>query len=97
MNFRPSYFPFTEPSFEVDIKCVHCAGNGCNVCKNTGWVEILGCGVIHPNVLKNCNINPKIYNGIAFGIGVERLIMIKHKVNDIKLFFDNKIDFLKQF
>ncbi len=96
-KFRSSYFPFTEPSFEVDIKCFYCSGNGCSICKNSGWIEILGCGLIHPNVLIECNIDPNIYNGFAFGIGVERLAMIKYKINDIKLFFENNIEFLNQF
>lgn len=96
-KFRSSYFPFTEPSFEVDIKCFYCSGNGCSICKNSGWIEILGCGLIHPNILTGCNIDPNIYNGFAFGIGVERLAMIKYKINDIKLFFENNIEFLNQF
>ncbi|HIH2762903.1 MAG TPA: phenylalanine--tRNA ligase subunit alpha [Candidatus Azoamicus sp.] len=96
-KFRSSYFPFTEPSFEVDIKCFHCSGIGCSVCKSSGWIEILGCGLIHPKILKECKIDPYIYNGFAFGIGVERLAMIKYKINDIKLFFENNIEFLNQF
>ena len=97
IKFRSSYFPFTEPSFEVDIKCVHCLGSKCYFCKNSGWLEVLGCGVVHPFILKECKINSNIYTGIAFGLGVERLTMIKHKINDIKLFFENNLDFLKQF
>lgn len=97
IKFRSSYFPFTEPSFEVDIKCVHCLGIGCKICKNSGWIEILGCGMINPFILNTCNIDPNIYNGFAFGIGVERLAMIKYKINDIKLFFENNLDFLSQF
>jgi phenylalanyl-tRNA synthetase alpha chain len=96
-KFRSSYFPFTEPSFEVDIKCFYCSGIGCSICKSSGWIEILGCGLIHPNILKECEIDPFIYNGLAFGIGVERLAMIKYKINDIKLFFENNIEFLNQF
>jgi phenylalanyl-tRNA synthetase alpha chain len=96
-KFRSSYFPFTEPSFEVDIKCFYCLGKGCFICKNSGWIEILGCGLIHPNILNECNIDPLIYNGFAFGMGVERLTMIKYKINDIKLFFENNIEFLNQF
>lgn len=96
-KFRSSYFPFTEPSFEVDIKCFYCRGIGCSICKSSGWIEILGCGLIHPNILKECEIDPLIYNGLAFGIGVERLAMIKYKINDIKLFFENNIEFLNQF
>ena len=96
-NFRSSYFPFTEPSIEVDIECFNCNRNGCNLCKYSGWIEVIGCGMIHINVLKNCNINSKVYTGIAFGIGVERLIMLKYKINDIRLYFENNIDFLSQF
>ena len=96
-NFRPSYFPFTEPSIEVDIACFNCDNNGCNLCKFTGWIEVLGCGLIHPNVLKNCEINNKKYTGLAFGLGLERLIMIKFKISDIRMYFENNLDFLKQF
>jgi phenylalanyl-tRNA synthetase alpha chain len=94
---RYSYFPFTEPSMEIDIICIYCNGKGCNTCKNAGWIEILGCGMIHPKILKNCNINTNIFNGFAFGIGIERLIMIKYKINDIRCLFENNIEFLKQF
>lgn len=97
LKFRSSFFSFTEPSFEVDIKCIYCGGRGCNVCKKSGWIEILGCGMIHPNVLKINNIDPSIYNGFAFGIGIERLTMIKYKINDIKLFYENNVSFLNQF
>lgn len=96
-KFRSSYFPFTEPSFEIDIKCFYCSGLGCSVCKFSGWIEILGCGLVHPNILKECKIDPCIYNGFAFGIGVERLAMIKYKINDIKLFFESNVEFLNQF
>ncbi|HIH2763833.1 MAG TPA: tRNA ligase subunit PheS family protein, partial [Candidatus Azoamicus sp.] len=96
-KFRSSYFPFTEPSFEIDIKCFYCSGSGCSVCKSSGWIEILGCGLVHPNILKECKIDPYIYNGFAFGIGVERLAMIKYKINDIKLFFESNVEFLNQF
>jgi phenylalanyl-tRNA synthetase alpha chain len=97
IRFRPSYFPFTEPSAEMDINCQICHGKGCNVCKHTGWVEILGCGMVHPNVLKNCNIDPNKYTGFAFGMGIERPAMLKYGINDIRLFSENDIRFLKQF
>jgi len=96
IRFRSSYFPFTEPSVEVDIKCVNCKTK-CNICNNTKWVEILGCGMIHPDILKNCNIDNKKYRGIAFGIGVDRLSMLKYEIQDIRLNFENDINFLKQF
>jgi phenylalanyl-tRNA synthetase alpha chain len=97
IRFRPSYFPFTEPSAEMDINCQICHGAGCNVCKHTGWVEILGCGMMHPNVLKNCNIDPEKYTGFAFGMGIERSAMLKYEINDIRLFSENDVRFLKQF
>ena len=97
IRLRPSYFPFTEPSAEMDIECKICGGKGCNVCKYSGWVEILGCGMVDPNVLDNCNINSKEYNGYAFGLGIERMAMLKYKINDIRLFFENDVRFLKQF
>ena len=97
IRFRPSYFPFTEPSAEMDISCFICGGDGCKICKHTGWVEILGCGMVDPNVLKNCNIDPEEYTGYAFGMGIERIAMLKYQVNDIRLFFENDIRFLKQF
>ncbi|RLD62461.1 MAG: phenylalanine--tRNA ligase subunit alpha [Bacteroidetes bacterium] len=96
-RFRPSYFPFTEPSAEMDISCFICDGKGCNVCKYTGWVEILGCGMVDPNVLENCNIDSKKYTGFAFGMGIERITMLKYQINDIRNFFENDIRFLKQF
>lgn len=96
INFRSSYFPFTEPSMEIDIECTKCSGLKCSLCKYTGWIEVLGCGIIHENVLKSCSIN-KTYTGFAFGMGIERLTMIKYKINDIRLYFENNIDFLKQF
>jgi len=96
-RFRPSYFPFTEPSAEMDISCFICGGDGCKICKHTGWVEILGCGMVDPNVLKNCDIDPEEYTGFAFGMGIERIAMLKYQVNDIRLFFENDIRFLKQF
>jgi phenylalanyl-tRNA synthetase alpha chain len=97
IRLRPSYFPFTEPSAEMDIECKICGGNGCNVCKYSGWVEILGCGMVDPNVLDNCGINSKEYNGYAFGMGIERMAMLKYKINDIRLFFENDVRFLGQF
>jgi len=95
-RIRASYFPFTEPSIEIDIKCINCLGNLCSLCKYTGWIEILGCGIIHSNVLKNCKINEKEYTGLAFGMGIERITMIKHNINDLRLFFENNIEFLNQ-
>ena len=97
IRFRPSYFPFTEPSAEMDISCQICGGKGCNVCKYSGWVEILGCGMVHPKVLENCNIDPEKYTGYAFGMGIERPAMLKYGINDIRLFSENDIRFLKQF
>jgi len=97
VRFRPSYFPFTEPSAEMDISCLLCKGVGCNVCKYTGWVEILGCGMIDPNVLKNCGINPEEYSGFAFGMGIERIAMLKYDVKDLRTYFTNDVSFLKQF
>jgi phenylalanyl-tRNA synthetase alpha chain len=97
VRFRPSYFPFTEPSAEMDVSCFICGGTGCNICKKTGWVEILGCGMVHPNVLQNCNIDPAKYTGFAFGMGVERPAMLKYGINDIRLFSENDQRFLKQF
>jgi phenylalanyl-tRNA synthetase alpha chain len=97
VRFRPSYFPFTEPSAEMDVSCFICGGVGCNICKKTGWVEILGCGMVHPNVLQNCNIDPNKYTGFAFGMGIERPAMLKYGINDIRLFSENDVRFLKQF
>jgi phenylalanyl-tRNA synthetase alpha chain len=97
VRFRPSYFPFTEPSAEMDISCLICNGAGCNVCKHTGWVEILGCGMVHPNVLQNCGIDPNKYTGFAFGMGIERITMLKYQVKDLRLFSENDLRFLKQF
>ena len=97
VRFRPSYFPFTEPSAEMDVTCFICGGSGCNICKKTGWVEILGCGMVHPNVLTNCNIDPNKYTGFAFGMGIERPAMLKYGVNDLRLFSENDVRFLKQF
>ncbi|PVD52577.1 phenylalanine--tRNA ligase subunit alpha [Terrimonas sp.] len=97
VRFRPSYFPFTEPSAEMDISCQLCKGAGCNVCKYTGWLEILGCGMVHPKVLQACNIDPEVYTGFAFGMGVERPALLKYGINDIRLFSENDVRFLKQF
>ena len=97
VRLRPSYFPFTEPSAEVDIECVMCGGEGCRVCSGTGWIEILGCGMVHPNVLRNVGIDPEEFTGYAFGMGVERLTMLRYGVNDLRLFFENDLRFLRQF
>ncbi len=97
VRFRPSYFPFTEPSAEMDISCLLCKGKGCNVCKYTGWLEILGCGMIDPNVLKASNIDPEKYSGFAFGMGIERIAMLKFEVKDLRTYFNNDTRFLKQF
>jgi phenylalanyl-tRNA synthetase alpha chain len=97
VRFRPSYFPFTEPSAEMDISCLICGGEGCNICKHTGWVEILGSGMVHPNVLSNFGIDPNRYTGFAFGMGVERITQLKYQVNDLRLYSQNDIRFLKQF
>jgi len=96
-RFRPSYFPFTEPSAEMDISCNICGGKGCNICKYTGWVEILGCGMVDPAVLENCNIDSKKYTGFAFGMGIERITMLKYQINDLRLYFENDVRFLRQF
>jgi phenylalanyl-tRNA synthetase alpha chain len=97
VRFRPSYFPFTEPSAEMDISCLICGGEGCSVCKKTGWVEILGCGMVHPKVLENCGIDSNKYTGFAFGMGVERITMLSYQIKDLRLFSENDIRFLKQF
>jgi phenylalanyl-tRNA synthetase alpha chain len=97
IRLRPSYFPFTEPSAEVDVSCNICSGKGCTVCKYTGYLEILGCGMIDPNVLDNCGIDSKKYTGFAFGMGIERIAMLKYRVNDLRLFYENDIRFLGQF
>jgi phenylalanyl-tRNA synthetase alpha chain len=97
MRLRPSYFPFTEPSAEVDITCVLCGGTGCRVCKQTGWLEISGCGMVHPNVFRACGVDPERYTGYAFGMGIERLAMLRYGVNDLRLFFENDLRFLGQF
>ncbi len=97
VRFRPSYFPFTEPSAEVDIECVMCNGKGCRVCSQTGWLEVMGCGMIHPEVFHAVNIDSDKYNGFAFGMGVERLAMLRYGINDLRLFFENDLKFLEQF
>jgi phenylalanyl-tRNA synthetase alpha chain len=97
MRMRPSYFPFTEPSAEVDIECVFCHGSGCRVCKHTGWLEILGCGMVHPNVLAAADLDSERWQGYAFGMGIDRLAMLRYGVNDLRLFFENDLQFLKQF
>lgn len=97
IRLRPSFFPFTEPSAEMDVTCSICKGKGCNVCKYTGWLEIMGCGMIDPNVLKNCNIDPEKYSGYAFGMGIERIAMLKYDVKDLRLFSENDVRFLRQF
>lgn len=97
LRFRPSYFPFTEPSAEVDIQCVMCGGEGCRVCSRSGWLEVLGCGMVHPNVFNSVGLDNEKYTGLAFGLGVERLAMLRYGVNDLRLFFENDLRFLKQF
>lgn len=97
VRFRPSYFPFTEPSAEMDIQCVMCDGHGCRVCSHTGWLEILGCGMVHPKVFEHVNVDSEKYTGFAFGMGVERLTMLRYGVNDLRLFFENDLKFLRQF
>ncbi len=97
VRFRPHHFPFTEPSAEMDISCFVCGGEGCRVCKGEGWIEILGCGMVHPKVLKNCGIDPEVYSGFAFGIGLERIVMRRYDIDDLRLFFENDVRFLKQF
>jgi phenylalanyl-tRNA synthetase alpha chain len=97
VRLRPSYFPFTEPSAEVDISCVFCGGAGCRVCKQTGWLEVAGCGLVHPNVLQAADVDPGRWSGYAFGMGVERLAMLKYGVSDLRLFYENDLRFLQQF
>lgn len=97
IRFRSSYFPFTEPSVEVDVSCFNCHGKGCNVCKNSGWIEILGAGMVHPNVLKMSGYDPDIYSGFAFGIGIERVAMLRYGIDDIRRFYQNDIRFIKEF
>ena len=97
IRMRPSYFPFTEPSMEVDVTCFICGSKGCSICKGSGWVEILGCGMVNPKVLENCKIDPAKYTGFAFGMGIERIAMLKYQINDIRLFYENDVRFLNQF
>ena len=97
VKFRPSFFAFTEPSVEVDVTCSECGGKGCRVCKGSGWIEILGAGMVHPNVLKSCGIDPEEYSGFAFGIGLDRLTTTRYKISDIRLLFENDKRFLEQF
>ena len=97
VKFRPHHFPFTEPSAEVDVSCFKCGGKGCRFCKGSGWIEILGCGMVHPKVLKMCNIDPEEYSGFAFGVGLERIALLKYEIDDMRLLYENDIRFLKQF
>ena len=96
-RFRPSYFPFVEPGMEVDVRCTSCKGSGCRLCKRTGWLEVLGAGLIHPNVLKKANIDPEIYSGYAWGMGIERPLLLRSRIPDIRLFTQNDLRFLAQF
>ena len=97
VRFRPHHFPFTEPSAEVDVQCFNCKGEGCRLCKGEGWIEILGCGMVHPKVLSNCGIDPDVYSGFALGMGLERVVMRRYNIDDIRLFYENDVRFLKQF
>ena len=97
VRFRPSYFPFTEPSAEVDMGCVHCGGKGCRICSHTGWLEVMGCGMVHPRVLEMSGVDTAVYNGFAFGMGVERLAMLRYGIGDLRLYFENDLRFLRQF
>ncbi|MBE6600335.1 MAG: phenylalanine--tRNA ligase subunit alpha [Ruminococcaceae bacterium] len=97
IRFRPHHFPFTEPSAEVDVSCFACGGNGCRMCKGEGWIEILGAGMVHPNVLRNCGIDPDVYSGFAFGFGIERIAMLKYHIDDMRLLYENDVRFLSQF
>ena len=97
VRFRPSHFPFTEPSAEMDIMCFHCHGEGCPLCKGEGWIEILGCGMVHPKVLAGCGIDPEVYSGWALGMGLERVVMRKYQIDDLRLFYENDLRFLTQF
>lgn len=96
-KFRPHHFPFTEPSAEMDVSCFVCGGKGCSVCKNSGWIELLGCGMVHPNVLRNCGIDPEVYSGFAFGMGLDRIVMLKYGLDDIRLLYESDMRFLNQF
>ena len=97
VRFRPHHFPFTEPSAEVDVQCFNCKGEGCRLCKGEGWIEILGCGMVHPKVLSNCGIDPEVYSGFALGMGLERVVMRRYNIDDIRLFYEKDVRFLKQF
>ena len=97
VRFRPHHFPFTEPSAELDVQCFHCHGAGCSLCKGEGWIEILGCGMVHPQVLENCGIDPEVYSGFAFGVGLERIAMMRYGIDDMRLLYENDLRFLKQF
>ena len=97
VKFRPHHFPFTEPSAEVDVSCFKCGGKGCRMCKGSGWIEILGCGMVHPKVLKDCGIDPEVYSGFAFGIGIERITLLKYEIDDMRLLYENDVRFLNQF
>ena len=97
IRLRPSYFPFTEPSAEVDVSCFMCGGKGCRLCKGEGWIEILGAGMVHPNVLSACDIDSEVYSGFAFGVGLERVVMIKYGIEDMRYLYENDVRFLKQF
>ena len=97
VRFRPHHFPFTEPSAEVDVMCFSCNGEGCRLCKGEGWIEILGCGMVHPDVLTRCGVDPEVYSGFAFGLGLERIVMRKYNIDDLRLFFENDLKFLSQF
>ena len=97
VRFRPHHFPFTEPSAEVDVQCFNCKGEGCRLCQGEGWIEILGCGMVHPKVLSNCGIDPEVYSGFALGMGLERVVMRRYNIDDIRLFYENDVRFLKQF
>ena len=97
VRFRPHHFPFTEPSAEMDVSCFVCGGEGCRVCKGEGWIEILGCGMVHPKVLANCGIDPEVYSGFAFGLGLERIVMRRYGIDDLRLFYENDMRFLNQF
>ena len=97
VRFRPHHFPFTEPSAEMDVSCFSCGGKGCRFCKGEGWIEILGCGMVHPNVLRGCGIDPEKYSGFAFGMGVERVALLRYKIDDMRLLYENDVRFLEQF
>ena len=97
LRFRPHHFPFTEPSCEVDISCFNCGGKGCSMCKDEGYIELLGAGMVHPKVLENCGIDPEVYSGFAFGLGLERMVMGRYDINDLRLLYENDVRFLEQF